>query len=621
MKYKRISFDDLGTLLDIEKYSQMDDDTFEAYIEDRNNINMLFDAEIKNLTDQKINIISIDKDVENVTLSCIFEDPENKQIPRLNLLPQITNCDKNGKSITEVKSQGDTETSNIITQLLKSQGIAVCIHKEDGIEFDCPICNQHDIKCKIFYNTGLINAFRNTCSTDKEHIKLFNTLSNKARTLIKEAKKNKNQELLSEKAHKLQVPIKVDKNLEMYEFSDEKGYWIKLSTRRLEKYIYDQCEPTDRKEYNDLLGEIRNDYNPEPFADSHLMNMQNGIYDIKEDKLLEKDQNAFFTYLIPADYNPAASSELLYNTVKQIFGNKDEMITEFKKALGYSIHDTCRFEKGFVLRGTKNGSNGKDTILGLLVGCKENNYRGLFSHLSVISSITRLNDTFSHNLIENKKLWVDTDYNEMYLKGTAIIRKMISGVTIEIREPFKPPRNINANCKPWIACNTLPKLENNDGGWWRRWQIFDCQLTFGGKGGAKKDPTLKFKLNTDVVYSTLFNWMVEGYKMVDNHTIDNGEFFKENDAAIETWKKQANNIILFLEEECNINPDKKTKRALLYKYYKQHCINSGTKPLGKQNFYEKVVCEASIHHKKSNGIDWFIGIELKGEFNNEDTGL
>jgi P4 family phage/plasmid primase-like protien len=620
MKYKKVIFDDIDTLLDLEKFNKMPDDEYDAFIENPNNINTIFDEEIQNLKDKQINVIKIDKDIKNLTLSCIVEDNDS-EIIHLYIRPQIITCDENGKPLSQTKNSIDTDVNNVLSQYLKSQGIIIQKLDSDGVIFDCPLCKDNDFKCKMFYNTGIINAFRNTCSTEAKHVDLFRRLTREAKGYLKEIKKAHKQEIVNEKMHRLdKLKIKADMNLELYEYSCEKGYYTKLPKRKLEKYIYDYCSPEDNKEYRDILGEVRNDYKPEPFAEGYLMNMENGIYNIKEDKLLEKDSDMFFTYVIPAKYDPSANSELLYNTVRQIF-DSDEIVTEFKKALGYSIHDTCMFEKGFILRGTKNGANGKDTILGLLVGCKENNYRGLFSHLAVKASITDLNDTFSHSMIENKKVWFDTDYNEAFLKHTAIIRKMISGSVLKVREPFKEFRYIEANCKPWIACNTLPKLENNDGGWWRRWQIFDCQLTFGGKNGAKKDPTLKFKLNTDVVYSTLFNWVIEGYKAVENYNITDGEFFMENDAAIDTWKKQANNIVLFIDEECNINPDVKIKRSLLYKYYKQHCLNSGTKPLGKQNFYEKIIYESAIYHKKSNGVDWLYGIEMKGEFEYEDNGL
>lgn len=620
MKYFKVIYDDIDSLLDVDKFKKMTDDEFDAYIENPENINALFEEELQNLKDKGIKVIKTNKDVLNLALSCIIENNDTK-VDHLYITPQITPCDENGKSLSETKTTIDTDVTNVLGQYLKSQGIVIQSHDSDGVIFDCPICKNDEFKCKMFYNTGLINAFRNTCSTEPEHVKFFRRLTKEAKEYLKEIKKTHKQEIVNEKMHRLdKIRIKADKNLELYEYSTEKGYYIKLSKRRLEKYIYDYCNPSDAKEYRDILGEVRNDYRPEEFAPDHLMNMKNGIYDIKEDKLLEKDVNMFFTYVIPADYNPDAKSELLYNTVKQIFGS-DEKVTEFKKALGYSVHDTCKFEKGFILRGTKNGANGKDTILGLMTGNKENDYRGLFRHMSIATPITKLNDAFSHSMIENKKMLIDIDYNEKYLKNTDIIRKMITGSLLTIREPFKEPREIRANCKPWIACNSLPKLENNDGGWWRRWTIFDCQLTFGGKGGAKKDPTLKQKLNTDVVYSTLFNWMVEGYNMVENYKIGDSEFFMENEAAIDMWKKQANNIVLFIEEECNINPEGKIKRALLYKYYKDHCLNSGTKPLGKQNFYEKIICESKIFYKRSHGIDWFNGIEMKGDTDYENNGL
>lgn len=529
------------------------------------------------------------------------------------------NFQSNFKSVKPSITKFNNKMLEQLKIVLKSQGIAIEAEEPDGITFKCPICEECSAPYKLLFESGLI------ISTDKDHVikdthlSKFKNISRLSLAVINKIKSKLRQEKLQEKVHRLDsVNIKCDENLELYMYDEAKKYYVRLSDRKLEKLIYDICEPEDRKEYNNIRGEVRNDYEPDIIMDNKpFFNLQNGVFDYENNKLIPHSKDHFFTYIIPADYNPNARSELLYNTVKQILGS-DEWVLEFKKALGYSIHNTTKFEKGFMLNGTKGGSNGKDTILGLLVGNQENGYRGLFSHLSVCASITQVNDQFSHSMLENKKMLVDSDYNEKYLKNTALIRKMITGGKLEIREPHKESRNINVVCKPWIACNSFPKLDSGDGGWFRRWTIFDCVLTFG-KNGAKKDPNLKSKLNTDEVYSTLFNWVLEGYDIVENYNKSYGDFFKENENAIRQWKGEVNNVIQFVDEMCILDSKEITLKRTLYERYKEYCIETGTRPLSTPQFTKNLlhdfnefnVQEEKCYKKGEYRKKWiFLGIGL-----------
>ena len=95
---------------------------------------------------------------------------------------------------------------------------------------------------------------------------------------------------------------------------------------------------------------------------ANLINFENGIYDLKSEKLIPHDPKYFFLNKIPINYNPKA----VCPEIKKFFGEVlyDEYVPVMQEMFGYTFYRDYKYHKAFLLYG--GGRNGKSTSINLL---------------------------------------------------------------------------------------------------------------------------------------------------------------------------------------------------------------------------------------------------------------
>jgi P4 family phage/plasmid primase-like protien len=498
--------------------------------------------------------------------------------------------------------------NDYVIKFLESRNIEYKI-KSDEIIFCCQVCGDADYQNTLCPKTLLITTQSNDCK-DNIHAKRFRQMERELKTLRTRAEKeeaSKKRTLLSE--HNLNndnyKDFVRDKNFQIYKYEpNDRCYRIISNLKEWENTIYNANGGIlKRTEYRDIEGQVRNTLVIKEDSKSNLLNVNNGLVDIMTGEILPYDRDMFFKYSIPFDYDPKANSGLLYDTVCQILGENE--IIELKKMLGYILHKTTKFDKHFIFKGTKGGSNGKGTLLGLISG--DNIYHGLFRHLGVDSRIDRLNDPFGLNVIKDKHFLIDKDIEEGYWDKTGIIKKMASGEPLDFRDPHTGNTySMATHCKIIVATNSDPKVRGGDGGFWRRWKIFNCDKKFRGD---KLNTKLKERLNTSEVYSTLLNYAIEGYRMVEDFN-QNGDFFKENKEALNEWRRGSDNILLFIEDHCKLDPKCKIRSSHLYRIFKNYLNENGLKQVSARKLNTYLRENYNIGTKILGGYPTSIGIDL-----------
>jgi P4 family phage/plasmid primase-like protien len=509
---------------------------------------------------------------------------------------------------TKKSNNFDVDTNDYIIKFFESRNIIYKI-EGDKINFCCNVCGDADYQNTLCIKTLLIATQSSTCKDDT-HGKAFRQIERELKTLRtryeKEVAEKKRSELLSRNLKDdTYKDFVLDKNFNIYKYASIDGYYQPVNnTKEWENIIYNANGGVlKRTEYRDIEGQVRNALNKKDDSQSNLLNVKNGLVDIMTGEVLPHDREIFFKYRIPFDYNPAANSGLLYDTVCEILG--EESIIELKKMLGYIMHKSTKFEKHFMFKGTKGGSNGKGTLLGLISG--DSIYHGLLRHLGVDSRIDRLNDKFGLDIIQDKHFLIDKDIKEGYWEETDIMRKMASGEPIDFRRCHTADMyQIQTHCKIIVATNSDPKVKGGDGGFWRRWVIFNCDKTFKGD---KLDINLKDKLNSSDVYSTLLNWCIEGYRMVETFN-KRGLFFKENEKALNEWKRGNDNILVFVEEHCKLGSEYRIRAKHLYDVFRLYLKESGLRDVSAKTFYKYLEDNYKIGRIEPKGYATLLGIDF-----------
>jgi putative DNA primase/helicase len=64
---------------------------------------------------------------------------------------------------------------------------------------------------------------------------------------------------------------------------------------------------------------------------------------------------------------------------------------------------------------------------------------------------------------------------------------------------------------------------------------------------------------------------------------------ESSEKALEQYRLQSDNVRLFLSEACETS-EYTTQASELYTAYRNYCIGSSLKPIGKNKFYERLEC-------------------------------
>ncbi|MEW6749287.1 MAG: hypothetical protein AB1295_06290 [Candidatus Micrarchaeota archaeon] len=117
----------------------------------------------------------------------------------------------------------------------------------------------------------------------------------------------------------------------------------------------------------EVLRRIRNktgndtvEFNPEA---GKFINLKNGVYTLKEQKLLPHSADYRFMYVLPFGYGPEADCPRFKQFLQEVLEEKYRPLIQ--EIFGYCLLTDYRFHKLFILHGS--GNNGKTVLLNVLM--------------------------------------------------------------------------------------------------------------------------------------------------------------------------------------------------------------------------------------------------------------
>lgn len=330
---------------------------------------------------------------------------------------------------------------------------------------------------------------------------------------------------------------------------------------------------------------------PPPEHDSKriLINLQNGSFEFRshERYLRPFDPKDFLTYQLPFKYDAEASCPLFDTYLKKVLPDLDtqSVLQEFS---GF-IFTNLNIEKCLVLTG--GGSNGKSVF-----------YRVLTSLIGVENTLSYTLGSFKHEYNRAKLTNVLLNYSSE--KGADVdvetFKALVSGEPLQAREPYGKPFTIFNKVKFIINCNELPKETESTEAFFRRYLIIPFEIKIPD---SEKDINLAEKIiNSEL--PGVFNWLLIGLerlllqnKFTQSKVIDN---------AVDEFKKQADNVALFIEEfDYKFSSNEKQTLAELYSKYCSFCRDDNYKPLGKNRFSLKLESKGFASTRLNDGSKGF----------------
>jgi len=329
---------------------------------------------------------------------------------------------------------------------------------------------------------------------------------------------------------------------------------------------------------------------------SRKLNLENGVYDLEKEELLEHDPEYFFTHKIPVKYNPQAECPNIHEFLSDIVETEQEEKT-LREIAGYSLLPDYPISKAFMLLG--KGSNGKSRYLDLvraIVGQQNIEEKGL----------QQLEENrFATAQLEGRLACVDDDMDSDKLKRTSTMKKLTGGSRIGAEIKYGGQFSFENYAKLLFACNELPRTADNSDGFYRRWILVEFPYKFKENPDPENpkekqgipDKRLKEKILNEKELEGFLWWSIEALKDV----LENDEFTHapETNEARKKWREFSTPLVQFIE---NFVQQGKTLKQARSESESEESISDYNYDYVRKDFLKEVIgdyCEARSHSRPS----------------------
>jgi len=332
---------------------------------------------------------------------------------------------------------------------------------------------------------------------------------------------------------------------------------------------------------NEVKGHIRDSmksfiYRKDFVSPPHLINCNNGIFDIETDKFMAHTPEYLFLNKIRANYDADAKSKDFEIFVQQIASKKGERREELEDTIqehiGYGLYNKWNFDNFIVLDG--GGRNGKTTLFEILEAFYGSD------NICAVSLQDLNNRPFALHKLFGMMANISDDLSPKAVKDSGTIKKITGGSPLwaDVKHSKDGIRFTNTS-KQWFACNQLPPVSDMSDAFYGRMM----HITFLNRYVKEKDkkeidnkrvfaddPDLLDNLITEKNLSAMLNYGITGLRRL----LKNKDFSYPTsvDERRDIYLKKSNPLFAFVEEECEIgNQDWCMIVADIYKAVNDYC--------------------------------------------------
>ena len=247
-------------------------------------------------------------------------------------------------------------------------------------------------------------------------------------------------------------------------------------------------------------------------AEPFLLNVQNGILDLRTGELLPHSPEHLMTKIAAVDYNASAQCPSFQQFIGGVTCSRVELVTYLQETLGYSLSGDMSLQCSYWQIGA--GANGKSTL--------NNTLQKVMGSYALKLPVETL-------LVSRKKGAGNPDPQLMNMPGSRIVfvTEMADGSQLN-EAAFKdlvstdplPARNLYAKkvasirpqFKLWPAFNEVPLVSTTMNGVWRRIETIPFDMDYDGKDADKRDKGMEHRLAAES--EGILAWCVDGFMQV-----------------------------------------------------------------------------------------------------------
>lgn len=365
-------------------------------------------------------------------------------------------------------------------------------------------------------------------------------------------------------------------------------YWENKDDTAIKAYISDALGVyrTGNK-LNSILNVLKAEANTDDLLELNrrpVVNFVNGTLEL-EPNIVFRDHRAddLCTYCHPYPYDPEAKSELWETYLQTATDYDDKKIALLQEFAGYTLFTDCSLHKALALIG--EGRNGKSIYANAIVDVVGKSNRSTVS-------MNELTEKFQSIALMNSMINVASETRSDVTGCEDKFKKAVVGETLRDAHKGKDVIDFEPRAKWFMLCNNfmVSKTDASDG-WIKRFCFCEFKMQFVDDPKLpherKADRTLEARLKSHEQLSAIFNWLLEGYKILKVTM----KFTEPDDqqATTEDFIEITNPLVAFCKE---INTkdwqDGWITNNDIYAAYKYWAADCNHKPLTKTSFAKRL---------------------------------
>lgn len=333
-------------------------------------------------------------------------------------------------------------------------------------------------------------------------------------------------------------------------------------------------------------------------ADPWLLNVANGVLDLRTAKLRAHERADLLTKLAPVDYAPDACDDTLDRYLATVTSGTgaaqdSDFAAYLQRAAGYSLTGLNSEECFFLVLGP--AATGKSTLVeALLAMLGDYGIKSSFSAFlesrnqgGATPEIARLRGARLVAAVESSK---DGRLNEVAIK------ELTGGDTVTARNLYASPFSFKPRFKLWLAANDCPRMTDTDTGLWRRLQRLPFEHALAED---ERDPKVKQRL-CDEALPALLAWAVRGCLAWQQGGLKPADVVRAKTAEL---RADFDPLAEFLAEGCVFAGQAETPALELRQAYEAWAASMGARPINNRDWSQRLKargCE-SIRRRSGGG--------------------
>lgn len=291
---------------------------------------------------------------------------------------------------------------------------------------------------------------------------------------------------------------------------------------------------------------------------------QNGIYDIKRDKLLPHSPEFICTYVLPFDYSPNAECPTYDELLNEVLDPEHALI--WNEVVGAHFYQEKNLERFAMLHG--EGGNGKTvllTILATILG-PEN-----VSNVS-LDQFDGQSFLMAETLGKLANIIPELPYIDKANEGA--IKAFTTKEIMSFNRKFKDAINARPTAFLTIATNALPNFKDRSDGIWRRMLLFEFQNQVPEHRRDRRFIDPEFWIHSGEMPGIL-NRAIQGIRRFHDRgdILESPDMFKNKTS----YRSDLNPVQMFVNECVAFEPGAQTPTRFVYEAFVRWAKNNGYK--------------------------------------------